>query len=164
MQLENALLYDFELAGRRVRIYKRLGESYEHVLMKALGYAMYVEEFPRLEIEVRVGLRYKPDLVARRGPEGDERGRRFPFWGECGQTSVRKAAWLVKHGDVGRLVLFKMTASPSALASELRGAVGARYLAGGRLQVVNFAADVAELAAGRRVARVPQSWYTRTVV
>ncbi|HKP73789.1 MAG TPA: hypothetical protein VJT82_12680, partial [Pyrinomonadaceae bacterium] len=58
--------YDFELAGRRVRLWQRTGESYEHVLMKALGYAMYVREFPALEIEQRVGLRYKPDLVARR--------------------------------------------------------------------------------------------------
>lgn len=162
MQLENALLYDFELAGRRVRLWKRLGESYEHVLMKALGFAMHVEEFPQLEIEVGVGLRYKPDLVARRAV-ADFAGRRFPFWGECGQTSVRKVAWLLKHADVGRLVLFKMTASPAALAASLRAEVGARYLAGGRLEVVNFAANVAELA-GRRVARVPQSWYTRTVV
>jgi hypothetical protein len=163
LRLENALLYDFELAGRRVRLWKRPGESYEHVLMKALGFAMYVEDFPQLEIEARVGLRYKPDLVARRAGE-DFRGRRFPFWGECGQTSLRKTAWLLKHADVGRLVLFKMIASPAALAATLRAEVGARYLAGSRLQVVNFVADVAELAAGRRVARVPQSWYTRTVV
>lgn len=163
MQLENALLYDFELAGRRARLWKRRGESYEHVLMKALGYAMYVEEFPRLEIETKVGLRYKPDLVARRD-EADYRSRQFLFWGECGQTSVRKAAWLVKHADVGRLVLFKMIASPGALAAELRAEIGARYLAGGRLQIVNFAAGVVEQTLSRRVARVPQSWYTRIVV
>jgi hypothetical protein len=60
MYLDRAQLYDFELAGRRVRLWKRLGESYEHVLMKALGYAMYVAEFPSLEIERRVGLRYRP--------------------------------------------------------------------------------------------------------
>ncbi len=163
LQLENALLYDFELAGRRVRLWKRLGESYEHVLMKALGFAMYVEEFPRLEIETQVGLRYKPDLVARRAPD-EHAGRQFSFWGECGQTSVRKIAWLLKHADVGRLVLFKMVAAPDALAASLRGEVGGRYLAGGRLQIVNFAAGIVELAAGRRVARVPQSWYTRTIV
>jgi hypothetical protein len=162
-QLENALLYDFELAGRRVRLWKRLGESYEHVLMKALGYALYVGEFPGLEIETKVGLRYKPDLVARRGAD-DYRAREFLFWGECGQNSLRKTAWLLKHAGVGRLVLFKMMASPAALIAELRAEVGARYLAGGRLQVVNFAPGVVALSASRRVARVPQSWYTRTVV
>ena len=165
MQLENALLYDFELAGRRVRLWKRLGESYEHVLMKALGFALYVEEFPGLEIETKVGLRYKPDLVARRGPEEDYfRSRSFPFWGECGQTTLRKTAWLLKHADVGRLVLFKIVASPAPLVAELRAEIGARHLAGERLQVVNFVSNIVELSAGRRVARVPQSWYTRTVV
>lgn len=163
MQLENALLYDFELAGRRVRLWKRRGESYEHVLMKALGFALYVGEFPGLEIEVEAGRRYKPDLVARRGA-GDYRERAFPFWGECGQTSLRKTAWLLKHADVGRLVLFKMIASPAPLVAGLRDEVGARYLAGERLQVVNFVSAIVELSAGRRVARVPQSWYTRTVV
>jgi hypothetical protein len=80
--------YDFELAGRRVRLWQRTGESYEHVLMKALGYAMYVAEFPALEIEQRVGLRYKPDLVAR--GTGREFESPFAFWGECGQNAVRR--------------------------------------------------------------------------
>ena len=31
------MLYDFELVERRVRLWKRPGESYDHVLMKALG-------------------------------------------------------------------------------------------------------------------------------
>jgi hypothetical protein len=91
MLLDRAVLYDFELAGRRVRLWKRLGESYEHVLMKALAYAMFVPLYPGLEIERRVGLRYKPDLVAQ-GSDG-----RFLFWGECGANSVRKTAWLLKH-------------------------------------------------------------------
>ena len=163
MQLREAVLYDFELAGRRARLWKRPGESYEHVLMKALGFAMYVGDFPQLEIETKVGLRYKPDLVARREPE-DFRRRQFLFWGECGQTTLRKTAWLLKHADVGRLVLFKIIASPAPLVAELRAEINARHLAGERLQVVNFVPNIVELSASRRVARVPQSWYTRTVV
>jgi hypothetical protein len=83
MFLDRAVLYDFELAGRRARLWKRLGESYEHVLMKALGYAMYSEEYPGFVIEPKVGTRYRPDLVAL-----DARGR-FLFWGECGTTGLR---------------------------------------------------------------------------
>jgi hypothetical protein len=163
VQLREAVLYDFELGGRRVRLWKRPGESYEHVLMKALGFAMYVADFPALEIEAKVGLRYKPDLVARRGAE-DFRRRRFLFWGECGQTTVRKVGWLVKHADVELVVLFKMMGNTGPLVAELRAAIDRRYLAGARLQVVNFAADVASRAADRGVARVPESWYTKTVV
>ena len=157
------MLYDFELAGRRVRLWQRPGESYAHVLLKALGYAMYVGEFPRLEIERGVGLRYKPDLVAvdEGGPDG---ARRFSFWGECGMVTVRKVAWLVKHGGVDRLTLFKLGANVEPLAKELRAAVDPRRLAPGRLKVVNFLGDVAERAAARRIGRVPAEWYAETQV
>lgn len=153
--------YDFELAGRRVRLWQRTGEGYGHVLMKALGYAMYVEEYPSLEIESRVGLRYKPDLIVRR--EGGD-NRSFPFWGECGMVSMRKVAWLLKHGGAQRLVLFKIDINVAALAAELRSAVDARYRVGGRLQLVNFAGDIDARTGSRRIARVPQNWYTKTDV
>ena len=161
------MLYDFELAGRRVRLWQRTGESYEHVLMKALGYAMYIGEFPALEIEQRVGLRYKPDLVARGSggsSDGAEFAPRFAFWGECGQTAVRKTAWLLKHAGVARLVLFKITGNPAALVKELRDSVDERYRAPGRLFVVNFAPDIVARTRERRIARVRKSWYTRTAV
>src|SRR5215208_5955284 len=155
------MLYDFELAGRRVRLWQRRGESYGHVLMKALGYAMFVGEYPNLEIELPVGLRYKPDLVALNEGEGGRprAGARFLFWGECGAVSMRKVAWLLKHGDTDRLVLFKIDCGVRAYARELRGAVGPRYRGGGRLTLVNFAADVAERAAGRRIDHIPEGWY-----
>ena len=155
------MLYDFELAGRRVRLWQRPGETYGHVLMKALGCAMFVGEFPPLEIERHVGLRYKPDLVALGGEGGD---KRFAFWGECGMVSVRKVTWLLKHGGVERLVLFKIDVNAGALVEELRSAIGARYRPKGRLSLVNFACDIDAGAAERRVARVPRDWYATTEV
>ena len=157
------MLHDFQLAGRRVRLWQRPGETYGHVLMKALGYAMFVGEYPDLEIERGVGLRYKPDLVAL--SDGRARaGRRFLFWGECGQVSVRKVAWLLKHGQLERLALFKIDCGVQPFVRELRESVGPRYREGGRLLLVNFAPDVAERAASRRVGRVPEGWYTKTFV
>ncbi|HEV2704670.1 MAG TPA: hypothetical protein VGV59_02025 [Pyrinomonadaceae bacterium] len=155
------MLYDFELAGRRVRLWQRTGETYNHVLMKALGFAMFVEEFPQLSIERGVGMRYKPDLVAE---SEHESGYRFAFWGECGLVSMRKVAWLVKHGQVARLALFKIDCGVAPLINELRAAVEPRYRLGGRIELINFAANIAELAASRRVERVPREWYTRTSV
>ena len=159
------MLHDFELAGRRVRLWQRTGESYEHVLMKALGYAMFVGEFPSLEIEQRVGLRYKPDLVARGGTSGDD-GFAYPFafWGECGQTAVRKTNWLLKRAGVARLVLFKIISHTTALVAELRAAVDARYRQPGRLLVINFTGDIVARTRERRIACVAESWYTKTVV
>jgi hypothetical protein len=153
-------LHSFELAGRRVRLWQRPGESYGHVLLKALGYAMFVGEHPNLEIERHVGLRYKPDLVAFGAGAG---GARFAFWGECGMVTMRKVAWLLKHGDTARLVLFKIDCPVPALLKELSGAVGPRRREGGRLLLVNFVPDIAERA-GREIASVPESWCTKTFV
>ncbi len=160
------MLHDFELAGRRVRLWQRRGETFEHVLLKALGFAMYVAECPALEIELPVGLRYKPDLVALNGAAGGgpRAGARFLFWGECGLVSMRKVAWLLKHGDSERVVLFKLACGVQPLLRELRDAVEPRYRGGGRLQLVNFAADVAERATSRRVETVPEGWYRKFVV
>lgn len=159
MVQSSSSLIPFELAGRRVRLWKRLGESYEHVLMKALGFAMFVAEFPTLEIEQRVGLRYKPDLVARDPDEG-----RLLFWGECGQNSLRKTAWLLKHTRVQRLVLFKIERHVAQLAAQLREAISPRYRPPGRLLLVNFIEDVAARTSERRIARVPPGWYTETKI
>jgi hypothetical protein len=153
--------YDFELAGRHVRLWQRLGEGYGHVLMKALGFAMYVEEFPMLHIEQRVRSRYKPDLVAHSDDIG---GRSFSFWGECGMVSMRKIAWLLKHGGARRLVLFKIDTNIAALAEEIRSGVEARYRPAGRLRIVNFVEDIIALTESRKIARVPQSWYTETLI
>jgi hypothetical protein len=159
------MLYDFELVGRRVRLWQRRGESYGHVLMKALGFAMFAPRYPGLEIELPVGLRYKPDLVALNGGDGRPRaGARFLFWGECGMVSMRKVAWLLKHGDTERLVLFKTGYSVAAYMRELRDSVERRYREGGRLTLVNFVADVAERAAERRIEEVPTGWYQLTEV
>ncbi|HEX8071662.1 MAG TPA: hypothetical protein VF546_17050 [Pyrinomonadaceae bacterium] len=155
------MLHDFTLAGRRVRLWQRPGETYTHVLLKALGYAMYVGEYPRLEIEPKVGLRYVPDLLAR---ADEQSGAAFAFWGECGLVSMRKVAWLLKHAGLERLVLFKLIGNAHALAAELRAAVPVRYRRAGRLMLVNFVPDVAARAAGRRIAQVPQSWYTLSVI
>ena len=155
------MLYDFELVGRRVRLWQRRGEGYGHVLMKALGYAMFAPEYPNLEVELPVGLRYKPDLVSLNDAGGGapRAGARFLFWGECGMVSMRKVAWLLKHGDTERLVLFKIGCGVRAYARELRDSVEPRYRDAGRLALVNFVDDIAGRAAERRITEVPQGWY-----
>ena len=149
-----------------MRLWQRPGETYEHVLLKALGYAMFVGEYPGLLIELAVGLRYKPDLVAlnESGGSRPRAGARFLFWGECGLVTMRKVAWLLKHGDTERLGLFKIGCAAAPLVRELRAAVGQRYRERGRLALVNFVADIAERTADRRIERVRDEWYTKTVV
>ena len=152
------MLHDFLLAGKRMRLWQRQGESYEHILMKALGFAMFVEEYPTLEIEVKVGLRYKPDLIARSG-NGD-----FLFWGECGSNSLRKTNWLLKHTRTEKLVLFKIGQNPEQLIKQLHEEIPAKYRPVGRLSLVNFVTDIKDLTASKQIAKVSQDWFKEFTV
>ena len=152
------MVHDFQLAGNRVRLWQRLGESYKHVLMKALGYAMFVREFPQMEIETKVGLRYKPDLAAR-----DEAGS-FLFWGEAGDNSFRKTLWLLKHARVERLVLFKVAVNQEQFIKQLREEIPAKYRPPGKLVLINFPANIAELTAGKQIEKVSTDWFSKTII
>ncbi len=147
------MLHDFQLAGQRTRLWQRTGESYEHVLMKALGFAMFVEEYPTLEIEKRVGLRYKPDLIAHSG------GRDFAFWGECGANSLRKTAWILKHTRTKTLVLFKIAVNAAQLIEQLREEIPSKYRPQNRLRLINFVSDIARLTETKQIAKVSQDWF-----
>ena len=152
------MLHKFETANGTIRLWQHRGESFEHVLMKALGYAMNVEEFPALEVERSVGLRYKPDLIAT-GPDGE-----FDLWGECGLITVRKTIWLAKHSGAKRLILFKINYGVDQLADQLRGVIESKYRDGGRLRIVNFVPDIRDLTASRQIAKVSTDWYSETIV
>ena len=152
------MLHDFRLAGRKVRLWQRNGESYEHILMKALGYAMFITHHPNMQVEHPVGLRYKPDLVAQ-----DEDGR-FRFWGECGQVSLRKINWLMKHAGVEHLVVFKIGSNMAPLANELRNEIPAKYRAPGRIEIFGFSPDIVHLTIERRISYVPSEWYAKLII
>lgn len=149
-----AKTYHFRIAGQRVTLYKKNGESYEHVLMKALGYAMFRPQFPNLEIERRIGLRYKPDLIAL-----NEAGKP-EFWGECGQVGLRKVAWIAKHSGARQLALFKFNIVADHFVAQLRAEVETRYRPPQRILLFNFDSIVMQ-EAGEEFAEVLESWYER---
>lgn len=152
------MLHDFFLAGERVRLWQRPGESYEHVLMKALGYAMFVPEFPLLEIEREVGLRYKPDLVVQNGE------RDFDFWGECGANAIRKTRWILKHTRTERLVLFKIAINADQLIEQLRAEIPEKYRPEERLILVNFVSGIVKLTETKQIAKVSQDWFSEVKI
>ena len=153
------MLLKFEVLGRKLPLYKRAGESFEHVMLKALGYGLFAEKYEGLEIERRLGGRYTPDVVA----VGDD--GRVLFWGECGSVSIRKAAWLAKHSGAGELAFFKL-ALAAGFVAELRDAIDARYRSPGRIGVYSFAAGTRERveALALRLETIPADWYRRTEV
>lgn len=147
------MLHDFALAGKKTRLWQRTGESYEHILMKALGYAMFVGEYPNLEIEMRVGLRYKPDLIAL-----DEENN-FSFWGECGQNSIRKTHWILKHTRTKEMVLFKISANIEQLIKQIRQEIPEKYRPNGRLRLINFCHNIVKLTATKQIEKVSKDWF-----
>ncbi len=149
------MLHDFNLAGKRVRLWQRTGESYEHILMKALGYAMFVGEFPTLEIEVKIGLRYKPDLIARNA------GGDFLFWGEAGANSIRKTSWILKHTRAKKLVLFKIGQNVTPQIEQLREEIFVKYRPADRFLLINFVKNIADLTVSKQIEKVSQDWFTK---
>ncbi len=152
------MLHDFQLAGKRMRLWHRQGESYEHILMKALGFAMFSAKYLTLEIEVKVGLRYKPDLIARNA-SGD-----FLFWGECGSNSLRKTVWLLKHTRTQKLVLFKINQNLEQLTKQLREEIPAKYRLQGRLVLINFVGNIVSLTVSKQIEKVSEEWFSETII
>lgn len=148
------MLHDFQIAGRRLRLWQKVGESYEHVLMKALGYAMFVEQYPNLQIEIDLGLRYKPDLLA-----FDENGE-INFWGECGQNSLRKTLWILKHTRTRKFVLFKIGFQVESFLRQARDEIPEKYRPNGRFLIVNFIDGIVNLTAEKQISKVPKAWFS----
>lgn len=77
--------------GQQVVFIKKPQERMEHVLMKAFLWALYLPAYPALSVEVKVGDRYKPDVV-----QLDRLGQPV-FWGEAGKVGVDKIASLTRR-------------------------------------------------------------------
>jgi hypothetical protein len=153
------MLHRFEIDGRRLALYQRSGESFEHVALKALCYTLYASRYDDLGIETRLGWRYTPDVVSL---DGDGRPR---FWGECGSVSLRKVAWLAKHSGAAELAFVKLGGG-AGFAAEVRGAVEERYRPPGRVVVIGVREHVPGLlqSLGLRADAVPGDWYRRIPV
>lgn len=73
-----------------------------HTLMKAFLWALYLPEYPHISVEVRIGDRYKPDVIAYAGQEIAPAGvftvQQDPlFWGEAGQVGRDKIDSIVSR-------------------------------------------------------------------
>ena len=141
--------------GRQVVFVKKPVESTEHVVMKALLWALYLPEHPDLVVEIPVGDRYKPDVVAL-DAEGEP-----VFWGEAGDVSTAKIRSLVRRHRRTHFALSKWDARLAPLAAIVGGALEGL----GRsapFDLISFPADSAERFIGDdgviRVTRDDLSW------
>lgn len=106
--------------GKQVVFVKRQNESREHVIMKALLWALYLPDYPHLLVETPIGDRFKPDLV-QLAPDGTPQ-----FWGESGQVSVRKLESLLRRFPTTHFALARWTTNLTPHAEIVAEAVAAR--------------------------------------
>lgn len=81
---------------QHIVVVKGQQERLSHPLMKAFLWALYMPQYPNITIEVRIGDKYKPDVVAFAEPLAQRAGPPV-FWGECGQVGVEKIRSLVRR-------------------------------------------------------------------
>jgi hypothetical protein len=82
--------YTFRVGRRKLITVKKPAESMRHVVMKALLWALYLPDYPRMRVEVPIGFKYKPDLV--------ETGSCGPrFWAEAGSVGTQKLRRIFKR-------------------------------------------------------------------
>jgi hypothetical protein len=83
--------WTFRTQGKQIVLVKKHYEKSVHVLMKGFIWALYIPHYPNVTVELGVGDRYKPDVVAI-----DQQGM-VEFWGEAGQISVEKIHSLLRR-------------------------------------------------------------------
>ncbi|MEM6644792.1 MAG: hypothetical protein AAF730_00920 [Bacteroidota bacterium] len=123
MELALRRKWTLKAHGRQQVFLKRARESTEHVLMKAGLWALHVVEYPHLQVEVAIGDRYKPDVVAL-AADGTPQ-----LWGEAGKVTPAKVASLTRRYPNTTLVLAKWATRLQPLASVYRKARDPRHSA-----------------------------------
>jgi hypothetical protein len=123
--------------GRQVVFVKRPVESSEHVLMKALLWALYLPDYPSLSVEIGIGDRYRPDVIAR-GENGSP-----VFWGESGKVGRDKIRSLARRYRHTHFALAKWNCNLTPFIELVRGVVNGLHRTA-PCDVLCFPADSAE--------------------
>ena len=104
--------------GEQIVLVKRSQERIEHVWMKAFLWALYLPDYPDLDVEVDIGDKYKPDVVAM-----DQHRGRPQFWVEAGDVHPDKTDHLVTHNAGTHLALGKWDQSLDSVRTTVERAV-----------------------------------------
>lgn len=98
-----------------MEVVKREHESVQHVLMKAMLWAMHVDQYPQVEIERPIGDRYTPDCISLHEGSGEPL-----FWGECGRVELSKIESIAERFQRAHFVFAKWSINPIGFAATVR--------------------------------------------
>lgn len=107
----------FRANEKQIVLSKRRNEQSAHVVMKAFLWALYQPKFPNIGIEIGIGGRYKPDVVAL-----DPTGRPL-FWGEAGHIGRGKVRALLRRYGSTHFAIAKWESSLKPFESMIRDAL-----------------------------------------
>lgn len=102
------------VGGTQVDIVKREHESVQHVLMKAIVWALHADAYNELQIELPIGDRYTPDCIAL-----DQFTGAPVFWGECGRVEFSKIDSICSRFHQAHFVFAKWDINPVGFASSV---------------------------------------------
>ena len=117
---------------------KQKQERIEHVWMKAFLWALYLPEYPDLSVEVKVGAKYKPDVV-----QMDPRRGRAVFWGEAGHVGASKVEALVQRKPHTHIAIAKWNTALDPFAAQVEAAL-ADVTRRAPIDLIRFPDDSAE--------------------
>ncbi len=127
--------------GKQVVFVKGRQERTAHVLMKAFLWALYLPAYPNMYVEIRIGDKYKPDVVAFAPPPGTREGKPL-FWGESGQVGRNKIRSLARRYRDTHFAIAKWDTRLDPLIKIVSGAMeGVQRTA--PFDLLNFAPDSA---------------------
>lgn len=106
--------------GQQVVFIKNRGERPAHVYMKAFLWALYLPAYPGLQVEVHIGDRYKPDVVAL-----DQLNQPI-FWGEAGQVGAKKIGKLLRRYPQTHFAMAKWERNLEPYQQIIESALGTR--------------------------------------
>jgi len=121
-------------SGEMKTFQKKRNESKQHVLTKAIIWALYADRYPEIEVELEIGHpRYLPDCVMIRKDQPI-------FWGESGRVSVDKGLDLLEQYPKAHLVQIRWAVDVDDYTADLRKAAKSRNLTGRRLGKAEYGA------------------------
>ena len=124
--------------GEQVVFVKHKQERIEHVWMKAFLWALYLPDYPDLSVEIKIGKKYKPDVVAMDPARGRPR-----FWGEAGHVGADKIEHLVQRYPHTHFALAKWATSLAPFIAMVEDAM-ADVPRAAPFDFIRFPADSAE--------------------
>lgn len=123
--------------GRQVIFVKKSNERSAHVIMKALIWALYLPQYPHLQVEIRIGDRYKPDVV-QLNQHGEPE-----FWGEAGVVGAQKISSLGRRFRHTHLAMGKWDSNLQPYSDMVQRALR-KTTRHAPFDLINFPADAAE--------------------